>query len=92
MLEGKRVRVSLAVLRCLPYAVVAAGAALLPWLMGGVNQGQRVPWDALFSTWPPFVILVILSGLAAAAVVAARAAFMVRMLIVGSGRSAAEAA
>ena len=60
------------IIRCLPYVMVALIPAVFPWLLSVLNRGAAVPWEVILSVWPPLPVLVLVSAVAAAAVVAFR--------------------
>jgi CubicO group peptidase (beta-lactamase class C family) len=66
-------------LRCLPYIIVALVPVMLPWLLSVMNRGRAVPWDVIFSTWPPLPIFVVVSALAGGIVVVRRSILLWRL-------------
>ncbi len=82
----------LTIARCLPYVLVAAAPALLPWLLSVMNRGAAVPWDVILSVWPPLPILVVVSAVSALAVVVARSLHVWRQDSGGTRRFTAEPA
>jgi len=80
----------LTIVRCLPYAIVALVPAVLPWLLSVMNRGTAVPWDVIFSVWPPLPIMVAVSAAAGGAVVALRSIHVWRLHAGGAHGSPAE--